>query len=83
VECRVGQADIEGAIMPVSFTTCPFEVTAGRNGSITIEDRKTGQSWCLSNRQTRQFVRLIGDRRRLAEQLEYHGSFREPDPSEQ
>jgi hypothetical protein len=67
--------------MPVSFTTCPFEVTAGRNGSIMIEDRKTGQSWHLSNRQTRQFVRLIGDRRRFAEQLEYHRNFRGPGPN--
>jgi len=69
--------------MPVSFTTCPFEVNAGRNRGIKIEDRKTGQSWHLSNRQTRQFVRLIGDRRRLAEQLEYHRAHREPAPDPQ
>ena len=36
--------------MPVSFTTCPFEVTAGRNDSMMIEDRKSGQSWRLSIR---------------------------------
>ena len=55
--------------MPVTFTTCPFEVIAGNNAGIVIEDRKTGQSWRLSNQQTREFVRLIGRRRRLAEHL--------------
>ena len=55
--------------MPVTFTTCPFEVIAGNNAGIVIEDRKTGQSWRLSNRQAREFVRLIGRRRRLAEHL--------------
>jgi hypothetical protein len=55
--------------MAVTFTTCPFEVIAGDNAGIVIEDRKSGQSWRLSNQQTREFVRLIGRRRRLAEHL--------------
>ena len=55
--------------MTITFTTCPFEVVAGNNAGIVIEDRKTGQSWRLSNQQTREFVRLIGRRRRLAEHL--------------
>ena len=54
--------------MTVTFTTSPFEVIAD-NAGIVIEDRKTGQSWRLSNQQTREFVRLIGRRRRLAEHL--------------
>ncbi len=57
--------------MPVSFTTCPFEVIAGDKAGIVIEDRKTGQSWRLSNQQTREFGRLIGRHRRLAERAEY------------
>lgn len=56
--------------MTITFTTCPFEVIAGNNAGIVIEDRKTGQCWRLSNQQTREFVRLIGRRRRLAEHLE-------------
>jgi hypothetical protein len=55
--------------MTVTFTTSPFEVIAADNAGIVIEDRKTGQSWRLSNQQTREFVRLIGRRRRLAEHL--------------
>jgi hypothetical protein len=39
--------------MPVSFTTCPFEVVAGDKAGIVIEDRKTGQSWQLSNQRKR------------------------------
>jgi hypothetical protein len=57
--------------MPVSFTTCPFEVIAGDKAGIVIEDRKTGQSWRLSNQQAREFGRLIGRHRRLAERAEY------------
>jgi hypothetical protein len=69
--------------MPVSFTTCPFEVIAGNNGGIVIEDRTTGQSWRLTNQASREFVRLIGRRRRLAEHLEEKasGRFREPNPN--
>jgi hypothetical protein len=66
-----GTSDIEGSIMPVSFTTCPFEVIAGDKAGIVIEDRKTGQSWQLSNQQAREFGRLIGRHRRLAERAEY------------
>jgi len=55
--------------MTVTFTTNPFEVIAGNDAGIVIEDRKTGQSWRLSNQQAREFGRLIGRRRRLAEQL--------------
>lgn len=55
--------------MAVSFTTCPYEVTAGKGGGIVIEDRKTGQSWRLTNRESREFVRLIGRQRRTAEHL--------------
>ena len=55
--------------MTVKFTTCPFEVVAGNNAGIVIEDRETGQSWRLSNDQAREFGRLIGRRRRLAEHL--------------
>ena len=58
-----------GGAMVVSFTTCPFEVTAGNGGGIVIEDRKTGRSWRLTNWQTREFVRLIGRQRRTAEHL--------------
>jgi hypothetical protein len=66
--------------MTITFTTLPFEVTAGKRGGIVIQEYKTGQSWWLSNRDTRQFVRLIGRRRRLAECLTDHANFREPDP---
>jgi hypothetical protein len=52
--------------MTVTFTTCPFEVIAGDKAGIVIEDRKTGQSWRLSNQQAREFGRLIGRHRRLA-----------------
>ena len=55
--------------MTVTFTTWPFEVIVGDNAGIVIEDRKTGQSWRLSNQQAREFGRLIVRRRRLAEQL--------------
>jgi hypothetical protein len=55
--------------MTITFTTCPFEVIAGDNAGIVIEDRKTRQYWRLSNQQAREFVRLIGRRRRLAEHL--------------
>jgi hypothetical protein len=55
--------------MTITFTTCPFEVIAGDYAGIVIEDRKTRQSWRLSNQQAREFVRLIGRRRRLAEHL--------------
>ena len=66
--------------MTVTFTTCPFEVIVGDNAGIVIEDRKTGQSWRLSNQQTRGFVRLIGRRRRLAEHLEVSASRRSCEP---
>jgi hypothetical protein len=66
-----GTSDIEGDTMPVSFTTCPFEVIADDNAGIVIEDRKTGQSWRLWNQQAREFGRLIGRHRRLAELAEY------------
>lgn len=52
--------------MTATFTTCPFEVTAGNNAGIVIEDRESGQSWRLSNDQAREFGRLIVRRRRLA-----------------
>jgi len=64
--------------MAVSFTTCPFEVTAGKGGGIVIEDRASGQFWRLTNRETRQFVRLIGRQRRLAEHLAEHRKYRIP-----
>jgi hypothetical protein len=66
--------------MAVTFTTLPFEVVAGKGGSIVIEDRKTRQTWRLSNRETHEFVRLVGRRRRLAEQLANHRRYCEPDP---
>jgi hypothetical protein len=67
--------------MTVTFTTCPFEVTAGDRAGIVIEDRKTGQSWRLSNQQAREFGRLIGRHRRLAELAEYApSSFCKPKP---
>jgi len=65
--------------MPVLFTTCPFEVTAGSNGGVVIEDFKTRQSWRLSNRQTREFVRLIGRQRRRAEHFAEHRRYRDRD----
>lgn len=64
--------------MTVTFTTSPFEVIAGNDAGIVIEDRKTGQSWRLSNQQTREFVRLIGRRRRLAEHLAANASRKVP-----
>jgi hypothetical protein len=69
--------------MTVKFTTCPLEVIAGDKAGIVIEDRVTGQSWRFSNDQAREFGRLIGRRRRLAEQLEANASrrFREPTTS--
>jgi len=60
--------------MTIAFTTFPFEVIAGNDAGIVIEDRKTGQSWRLSNQQTREFVRLIG----LAANVSRR--FREPNP---
>ena len=68
--------------MTVTFTTSPFEVIAGNDAGIVIEDRKTGQSWRLSNQQAREFGRLIGRRRRLAEHLAANVSrrCREPKP---
>ena len=60
-------ANIEGSTM----TACPFEVIAGDKAGIVIEDRKTAQSWRLSNDQAREFGRLIGRHRRLAELREY------------
>jgi len=69
--------------MTVRFITCPFEVIAGDNAGIVLEDRETGQSWRLSNDQAREFGRLIGRRRRLAEQLEVDARrrFRESKPN--
>ena len=64
--------------MAITFTTLPFEVVAGNGGGIVIEDRKTRQSWRLSNDQTREFVRLIGRRRRLAEHLADQAAIRAP-----
>jgi len=56
--------------LTITFTTCPLEVIAGDKAGIVIEDRNTGRSWRFSNDQGREFGRLIGRRRRLAEQLE-------------
>jgi hypothetical protein len=64
--------------MAVTFTTSPFEVIAGNDAGIVIEDRKTGQSWRLSNQQAREFGRLIGRRRRLAEHLAANVSCKVP-----
>jgi len=49
----------------------PVEVIAGNNAGTVIEDRKTGQSWRLSNEQAREFGRLgvYCSRRKLAEHL--------------
>ena len=58
--------------MTLSFATCPFEVTAGKGGGIVIEDRTTGQSWQLTNDQSREFVRLIGRQRKTAEHHAEH-----------
>ena len=78
-----GTSDSEGATMPIYFTTCPFEVIAGDKAGIMIEDRKTGQSWQLSNQQAREFGRLIGRHRRLAGLAEYApGSFGKPKPGD-
>ena len=72
-----GASDSEGATMPVYFTTCPFEVIASDKAGIMIEDRKTGQSWQLSNQQAREF----GRQRRLAERRENApSSFLKPRP---
>jgi hypothetical protein len=68
----------EGAQMAVTFTTSSFEVIAGNDAGIVIEDRKTGQSWRLSNQQAREFGRLIGRRRRLAEHLAANVSCKVP-----
>jgi len=65
--------------MAITFTTLPFAVTAGKLGGIVIEDAKTRQSWRLTNRETRQFVRLIGRQRRLAEHLAEHRKYRDLD----
>ena len=69
--------------MTVKFITCPFEVIAGNNAGIVLEDRETGQSWRLSNDQAREFGRLLLRRRRLAEQLDAEAfrRFREPKPN--
>ena len=76
-----GASDSEGATMPIYFTTCPFEVIAGDKAGIMIEDRKTGQSWQLSNQQAREFGRLLGQQRRLAERRENApSSFLKPRP---
>ena len=64
-------ANIEGSTMTLTFTTCPFKVVAGDTASIVIEDRKTGQSWRLSNDQAREFGRLLRRHRKLAELAEY------------
>ena len=67
--------------MTVTFTNCPFQVIAGDKAGIVIEDRKTGQSWRLSNDQAREFGRLIRRHRRLAELSEYApSSFGKPNP---
>ena len=74
-------ANIEGSTMAVRFTTCPFEVIAGDQAGIVIEDRKTGQFWRLSNDQAREFGRLLGRQRRLAERRENApSSFLKPKP---
>jgi hypothetical protein len=49
------------------LTTCPFHVTAADEGGIRIEDAKTGQSWLLTNQQTRDFARIVTGRRKIAE----------------
>ena len=53
--------------MAKSFEICPFGVFARDDGGIVIEDQKSGQSWVLTNQQTRVFGRLIIRHRRLAE----------------
>jgi hypothetical protein len=65
--------------MVIRFTTLPFDVTAGKCGGIVVEDFKTRQSWRLSSQQTREFVRLIGRQRRLAEHFAEHRKYRDPD----
>ena len=65
--------------MAIWFTTLPFDVAAGQHGGIVIEDFKTHQSWQLSNRQTRELVRLIGRQRRLAEHFAEHRKYRDSD----
>jgi hypothetical protein len=56
-----------GDCMAISFATCPFGVFAGDEGGILIEDRKSGQSWVLTNQQSRVFGRLIMRQRKVAE----------------
>ena len=74
-------AIIEGSTMAVTFTTCPFKVIVGDMASIVVEDRKTGQTWRLSNDQAREFGRLLRRHRKLAEIAEYApGSFGKPKP---
>ena len=53
--------------MALSFATCPFGVFAGDEGGIVIEDRQSGQSWVLTNQQSRVFGRLITRQRKVAE----------------
>jgi hypothetical protein len=68
-----------GNAMAVRFTTLPFDVAAGKHGGIVIEDFKTHQSWRLTNRETREFVRLIGRQRRLAEHFAEQHKYRDSD----
>ena len=49
------------------LTTLPFDVTAGKGGGVV--DAKTRPILAATNRETGQFVRLIGRQRRIAEQL--------------
>ena len=56
-----------GATMAKPFVICPFGVFAGDEGGIVIEDQKSGQSWVLTNQQSRVFGRLITRQRRAAE----------------
>jgi hypothetical protein len=46
-ECSPDEVS-EGAQMAVTFTTSPFEVIAGNDAGIVIEDRKTGRQSCSS-----------------------------------
>ena len=65
--------------MAIRFTALPIDVTAGKRDGIVVEDLATRQSWRLTNRQTREFVRLIGRERRLAEYFAEHRRCRDPD----
>jgi len=65
--------------MAIRFTTLPFDVAAGKQGGIVVEDFKTRQSWRLTNQQTREFVRLIGRQRRLAEHFAEQRKYRDSD----